>query len=113
MKRELKPKVISLYIIYIGCCCYSFVCGRAFVKYSSDEVAIILVRSTKLCGLGLRSYFLLLIIKFSFIWRRNIPSDTNAEGIYKYKLMTKNQLIKTTKDMRVRIWHQHTFLVCM
>src|SRR6218665_2071839 len=30
--------------------------------------------------------------------RRNIPSDTNAEGIYKYKLMTKNQLITTTKE---------------
>jgi len=34
----------------------------------------------------------IIIIKFSFIWRRNVPSDTNAEGIYKYKLMTKNQL---------------------
>jgi len=27
--------------------------------------------------------------------------------------MTKNQLITTTIDMRVRIWHQYTFLVCM
>ena len=36
-----------------------------------------------------------IIIKFSFIWRRNIPSDTNAKGIYKCKLMTKNQLITT------------------
>jgi len=43
-----------------------------------------------------------IIIKFSFIWRRNKPSVTNAEGIYKYKLMTKNQLITTTTDMRVR-----------
>ena len=47
--------------------------------------------------------------QFSFIWRRNIPSDTNAEGIYKYKLMIKNQVITTTKDIRVRIWHQYTF----
>src|SRR6218665_3817968 len=56
--------------------------------------------------------YLVIIIKFSFIWRRSIPSDTNAEGIYKCKLMTKNHLIATTKDMRVRIWHQYTFLVC-
>src|SRR6218665_4018502 len=49
--------------------------------------------------------------QFSFIWRRNIPSDTNAEGIYKYKLMTKDQLITTTKDIRVRIWHQYTFFI--
>jgi len=27
--------------------------------------------------------------------------------------MTKNQVITTTKDMRVRIWHQYTFLVWM
>jgi len=27
--------------------------------------------------------------------------------------MTKNQLITMTKDMRVRIWHQYTFLVCV
>jgi len=27
--------------------------------------------------------------------------------------MTKNQLITMTKDMRIRIWHQYTFLVCM
>jgi len=50
--------------------------------------------------------------QFSFIWRRNIPSDTNAEGIYKYKLMTKNQLITTTKDQysfntreNISSWH--------
>ena len=63
-KGEIKRKVISLglKIIYIGCCYYSFVSGRAFVKYSSDEVAIILVRQYKVVwSIGLRSNFLMTV----------------------------------------------------
>jgi len=43
---------------------------------------------------------IIIIIKFSFTWIRNIPCDTNAEGIYKWKLNTMTKkLITITKDM--------------
>src|SRR6218665_96942 len=37
---------------------------------------------------------IIIVIKFYFIWRRNIPSDTNAEGISKYKLIIKNHIAR-------------------
>ena len=37
---------------------------------------------------------IIIVIKFYFIWTRNIPSDTNAEGISKYKLMIKNHIAR-------------------
>src|SRR6218665_1169027 len=82
-----------LYICLSGCLSmFQFVCVCLSIMF------VLLVPSMVI---------IIIFIKFSFIWRRNTPSDTNAEGIYKYKLMTKNQLITTTKDtcMRVRIGH--------
>src|SRR6218665_3293300 len=43
---------------------------------------------------------IIIIIKFSFTWIRNIPCDTNAEGIYKWKLNTMTKKLITITNYR-------------
>jgi len=49
----------------------------------------------------IKTVIIIVFIKCFFIWRINVPTDTNAEGIYKWKLniMTKKHLIAMTKEM--------------
>ena len=55
---------------------------RCRVSFPKASIAILLMNLSKEEYLR-ELNIIIIIIKFSFIWRRNIPSDTNAEGIYK------------------------------